>query len=272
MNPSDFLKYHPVFRHEAFKEFMHQKRTERDASIRQLLGYYHRKGKVTRIRKLLYAVTPDPKLGQSYDSYLIASHATQDAILAYHTALEIHGLGYSSFEEFTYLTHLPSHGFIFNQQHYRPICQPRILIEKDQTLFGVETLQRSGLPVKVTSLERTLVDVLDRPDLAGGWEEVMRSLDFLVTFDIQKVIEYALLLNKAGLVAKTGYFLEQLPKHLAVEDKYIETLLDHIPKQAYYMDPSKEERKGKGHYVSKWKLIVPEYVFNRKWEEPNADI
>lgn len=31
------------------------------------------------------------------------------------------------------------------------------------------------MELRVASLERTLVDVLDRPDLAGSWEEVWRS-------------------------------------------------------------------------------------------------
>ena len=39
----------------------------------------------------------------------------------------------------------------------------------------METLDRQGLPIRVTGLERTLVDVLDRPALAGGWEEAWRS-------------------------------------------------------------------------------------------------
>ena len=270
MNALRFLNNHPVFRYETFKAFMQKQGAIHAASIRQLLSYYHRKGKIARVRRLLYVVTPEAQ-PHPWDPYLIASQATQEAILAYHTALEIHGLAYSTFEELTYLTNLPSHGFSFKNQHYRPICQPKVLIDKNQTLFGIETLQRNGMPIRVTSVERSVVDVLDRADLSGGWEEVTRSLDHLVTFDAQKVIDYTLLLNKAGLVAKVGYFLEQLPKHLAVDTKYIEALLPHIPKQPFYMDTARK-KKNNGRYIRKWKLIVPNYVADRKWEEPYADI
>ncbi|MBS0357984.1 MAG: transcriptional regulator [Proteobacteria bacterium] len=271
MNAINFLNNHPVFRYETFKEFMQRQGTTREASVRRLLNYYHRTGKIARVRRLLYVVTPETQRDQWHDPYLIASQATQEAILAYHTALEIHGLAYSTFEELTYLTNLPSHGFIFENQHYRPICQSKILIKKNQILHGIETLQRGNIAIRVTSLERTLVDVLDRPDLSGGWEEVMRSLDHLVTFDIQKIIDYVLLLNKAGLISKVGYFLEQLPKHLAVDTKYIDILLPRIPKQPYYMDAS-QKTKSKNRYIAKWKLIVSEYIADRKWEEPHADI
>lgn len=266
MNISTFFNNHPVFRYETFKAFMQERGINNEASIRQSLSYYHSKGKIIRVRRLLYVVAPQNQ-SQGYDPYLIASQATQEAVLAYHTALEIHGLAYSTFQELTYLTNLPSHGFTFDNQHYRPICQPKSLIETKQTLFGVEVIQRENSPIQVTSLERTLVDVLDRPNLAGGWEEVMRSLDHLVNFDPQKIVDYVLLLNKSGLVSKVGYFLEQLPKHLAVQPKYIDTLLRHIPKQPYYMDAS-QNKKSKGRYITKWKLIVPEYVADRKWEEP----
>lgn len=269
MSISAFLNSHPVFRYETFKAFMQERGVSNKASIRQSLSYYHSTGKIIRVRRLLYMVAPQNQ-NQGYDPYLIASQATQEAVLAYHTALELHGLAYSTFEELTYLTNFPSHGFSFDNQHYRPICQPKSLIATKKTLFGVEILQRGSLSIRVTSLERTLVDVLDRPNLSGGWEEVMRSLDHLVNFDPQKIVDYVLLLKKSGLVSKVGYFLEQLPKHLAVHTTYIDTLLRHIPKQPYYMDGS-QNKKSKGRYIKKWKLIVPEYIADRKWEEPYVD-
>ena len=43
--------------------------------------------------------------------------------------------------------------------------------------FGVLTTERAGMSLRVTNLERTFVDVLDRPLFSGGWEEVWRSLE-----------------------------------------------------------------------------------------------
>ena len=44
------------------------------------------------------------------------------------------------------------------------------------------------MTIKITSLERSIVDILDRPDLGGGWEEVWRSLDNVTLFDVNKII------------------------------------------------------------------------------------
>lgn len=64
----------------------------------------------------------------------------------------------------------------------------------------------SGVDLRVTSLERTLVDVLDRPDLSGSWEEIWRSLESIEFFDLDQVITYALLLGNATTAAKVGFF------------------------------------------------------------------
>ena len=76
-------------------------------------------------------------------------------------------------------------------------------------MFGVLRHRRSGSEMRVTGLERTLVDVLDRPDLTGSWEEIWRSLESLEFFDIEQVIEYVLLLENATTAAKVGFFLER---------------------------------------------------------------
>ncbi len=43
---------------------------------------------------------------------------------------------------------------------------------------AADTFHAGGI-VRVTAFERTLVDVLDAPDLGGGWEEVWRSLEMV---------------------------------------------------------------------------------------------
>ena len=73
-----------------------------------------------------------------------------------------------------------------------------------------------------------MVDVLNRPDLSGGWEEIWRSLESVEFFDFDKVVEYALLLGNATTAAKVGLFLEQHREPLMVEEKH----LYHEPRKA----------------------------------------
>ena len=115
-----------------------------------------------------------------------------------------------------------------------------------------------------TSLERTLVDVLDCPDLSKGQKEIWRSLESVEFFDLEKVIEYAVLIGNATTVAKVGFFLDQYRDTLMVEDRHLNELHDMRPKQPHYLDHSKRKS---GRFVSKWNLVVPREVLERTWAE-----
>ena len=270
MKLKNFFAQHPVFRYEEFAQFMIEHGVSRPASWRQQLSYHHKVGNIIRIRKSLYAVKP-PFVNRDQlwiDPLLIAGQVSPNAIISHHSALELHGLAYTSFEEHIFLTEKPSKSFNFQGQTFRPVIYPKVLVEKGRVDDNVISIERQGIIIRVTDIERTVVDVLDRPDLSGGWEEVWRSLEHLVQFDPEKLIHYTLLLGNATIVAKVGFFLEQRPKHLAVNPIYIEQLLPHIPKQAHYRNRA---RKGRGKYFKRWHLVVPLEIVERQWEEPHVD-
>jgi len=262
-----FFETHPIFRYEEFLAFMIAAGASRPSSWRQQLSYHQKAGHLIHIRKRLYAVKPMVSQEQWVDPYLIASRATADAIIAYHTALELHGIAYTTFNEFTFLTNRQASPFDYEGQHFRTVIQPKALLNSGHTDFGVDIIQRGGLSIKLTCLERTIVDVLDRPYLGGGWEEIWRSLDNVTQLDTARFIEYALLLNNATTIAKVGYFLEQRPSHFILEKTHLEKLLIHIPKQPHYMS----RESGAGKYIEKWQLIVPLAIINRTWEEPDVE-
>ena len=71
-------------------------------------------------------------------------------------------------------------------------------------MFGVSLHVLQGVELRVTDFERCLVDIMDRPDLSGSWEEIWRSLESVEFFDPDKVMEYALLLGNATTAAFLG--------------------------------------------------------------------
>jgi predicted transcriptional regulator of viral defense system len=267
MKTKEFFETHPVFRYEEFAVFMASLGTKRPESWRQQLSYHLKAGHLIRIRKFLYAVKPMFSQDQWIDPYLIASKVTTDTVTAYHTALELYGLAYTTFNEFTFLTNRQVSPFMYEGQRFRAVRQAKAVVDSGNIDYGVELIKRGGMTIKLTGLERTIVDVLDRPDLGGGWEEIWRSLDNITQLDAGKMVEYALLLKNATTVAKVGYFLEQRPAHLAVNQKYLQKLLPHISKQPHYL--SRDE--GEGKHIKKWQLIVPLKIINRTWEEPDVE-
>ena len=51
------------------------------------------------------------------------------------------------------------------------------------------------MEIRVTSLERTLVDLFDKPDLGENREEIWRSLESVEFYNINEVVEYALIIR-----------------------------------------------------------------------------
>ena len=89
--------------------------------------------------------------------------------------------------------------------------------------FGGSVVEKrhAGGSVRVATLERTLVDVLDAPDKGGGWEEVWRVLEMVEFFNLDAVTGYALELGSALTVARVGFYLEQHREALTVEDHHL---------------------------------------------------
>jgi len=148
---------------------------------------------------------------------------------------------------------------------YICISFPKALIEKNKTDFEVIIVDRQGVDIKVTSLERSIVDALDRPDYAGGWEEIWRSAAHIPILNLDKVLEYAKLLDNATTFAKLGFFLEQHTDQFKVENQLLNALENKKPRSIHYLERSKRES---GKLMKRWNLVVSDSVIKQSWEEP----
>lgn len=231
--------------------------------MRVLLSRQRTRGRVVSVRRGVFAVVPigiAPEAAH-VDPYLVASRLAPDAVLGYHTALELHGHEHSVFHRFQFLTRTAARACSFRSLVYQPVRVARALADDDP---GVQVMDRLGLDVRVTTLERTLVDALDRPDLCGGWEEVFRSLESIQRVDLGAVVDYALRLRCAMVAAKVGWFLELGAARLGVGDDVIRTLRARAPKSKQYIDRG---ARGRHRLVSGWNLVVPERLAERRWDE-----
>ena len=88
-------------------------------------------------------------------------------------------------------------------------------------------------------------------------EKIWRSLESVEFFDLEKVVDYALLLENATTAAKVGFFLEQHREPLMVEEHHLKSLSRLRPLQPHYLDRS---RRKSGRLVSRWNLVIPSEV------------
>jgi len=266
MNLNTFFFQHAVFTLEELDRFLAGKGSRNRHTRNSLLSYYRQQGRVISIRRGLYAVVPPGMSPDTspIDPYLLAAKMASDAVLAYHTALAFYGNAYSTYERFYYLSGRKSAPLSFRSYEFRCVVPPRILRTKGEQMFGVNRVERSGIDVMVTSLERTFVDVLNRPDLSVSWEEIWRSLESIEYFDLDRVVEYTLLLENATTTAKVGFFLEQHRESLMVENEHLKPLLDSRPRRPHYLERGKRTA---GRLVTNWNLVLPKEVLHRSWGE-----
>jgi predicted transcriptional regulator of viral defense system len=259
----DFFASHPVFSRDEFVHFLKQRGAPSVETANFHLKRYLAAGRIGRIKRGVYfsAGPGETAARASLDFLLVASRLAPDAVLAYHTALEAHGYAQSLFERLYYLTTTKTKPVTFRGRHFVPVLPAAPLRRKKKALTLSTEVERRGLPCRVTTLERTLVDVLDRPDLAGGLEEVWRSLSSVPLFDLDVVVNHVRLCGQATLAAKVGFFLERRQSTLGVPRIVLERLRRMRPKQPHYLD-----RKLGGRMAPGWNLMVPAPVLAGEWE------
>ena len=266
MKLNRFFARNPVFTVAELDQFLAEEGTGNRWTRKALLAHHRRQGHVAPVRRGLYAVVPPGSTPRTspVDPYLLASKAATGAILAYHTAMEFHGKAHSVFRQFYYLATRKSAPFSLRAFQFRSLLHPKALRDKHKEEFEVTKGERAGVDVRVTSLERTLVDLLDRPDLGGGWEEIWRSLESVEFYDLDRVVEYVKLLSNSTTTAKVGFFLDQHRDELMVEDRHLDPLRALRPANPHYLDRRKRES---GHVVADWGLVVPKEILDRSWAE-----
>jgi len=264
MNSIEFLERHPTFTHQEFVDV----RAKRGTTLRtadNLLAMHLARGRIVRVRRGLYATVAsgvDPERAP-VDPYLVSAKLTPDAVVAYHAALQFHGKAYTVWQRFHYLTCRRARPFSFRGMEFVPVQFPVAVRRLPDLGGGVVEARHGGGIVRVTSIERTLVDVLAAPRRSGDWEEIWRSLEMVEFFDVDAVVRHARKQGSALTAARVGLFLELHREALMVETPHLEALCALVPAQPRYLDARREP----GRLVSRWNLIVPHRVLERSWEE-----
>lgn len=255
MKVQSFFSKHPVFTYEEFDKFLSHEGEKSDRTTESFINYHIRANNIIRIRRGLFASVKatTANILDMIDPYLIAGRLTPDVSLAYHTALEFHGKAHSIHSVFYILTNRAIRNFSHNDCEFKFVKHPKSVREKKRENYGILDMDRMGLTVRVTGYERLLVDMFDRLDLSGGWEEVWLSMESVEYFNLDTVLEYTSILGNSTTTAKVGYFLDQHKETLMVDDSVLNDLKSRRPQKPHYII-----RKSTGKLVSEWNLVIPE--------------
>lgn len=224
-------------KHELISEFKSEKQLD------NWLANKVRSKKIKKVRNGLYARVDET--GYAYSSkFEIASKISNDSYPAYHSAIEYHGIANQVFNSLIVCSSSRFRDFEFEGIDY--------ISEVNKNRVGVIDVATSG--VRVTTLERTIIDCIDDIDLAGGIEELLNALSQIRFVDEEKLLTALSSYDKVILYQKAGYMLEQFKEELHLSDHFFQICESKLTKQVKYF--LKSDYKDI-EYNAKWKLMAP---------------
>lgn len=248
-----YFRTHPVF---TLGEFRRTVGTQATPSTSQTLIKYHlSRGNLRLVERGVYAVVPPGVDAKQFgpDRFLVAAALRPDAVLAYHSALELLGVAHSTFRDVFFLTSRRRKDLRLSGGRIRALLHPKRLRERRAEDYGVEVRERAGVKLHVTGPERTLVDCLVTPRYAGGLEEALQSLRGIAAFDLDRLAGYLDLLGTRRAFAVVGAYLEQEAARLFVPPAYLDRLAKQVPRSPGYLARTSTG----GRFLRRWNLIVP---------------
>ena len=128
----------------------------------------------------------------------------------------------------------------------------RFISARPENMWGIREVWATPTQrVRVSDLERTIIDCLDRPDLCGGIPEVAKGLwAKRETIDFGILTAYAKRLGRKSVIKRLGYLLGvfELGGPAAAGD-----LAEAVTPSYALLDPTLPDE---GRYVSKWRVRV----------------
>ena len=215
-----------------------------------LVTSYLKKGYITKIKRNLYSAVNLETKAVLVDKFKIGSSITPNAYISHHSAFEFHGVGHQLFFEVYVSSGYQFRDFTFDGLTYRYIAS--------KTNEGITTYN-TNRGVRVTDLERTVVDCLKDIDKAGGLEEVLQCLRLITFLDSDKLKKYLQLYNIQVLFQKAGYILEHFKEAVKLSDGFFDFCRSNINKSVRYF--GNPDDKGL-IYNPTWRLYVPKDLMN----------
>lgn len=130
----------------------------------------------------------------------------------------------------------------------------RVIYSKSEHLWGVMDFWVTKQDkIRVTDLERTILDGLERPDLCGGLIEVVRGIwSKQKEINWEKMVVYSKKFHTKAAIKRLGYILELLNVGeagcISSLEKIISSKKDYV-----FLDPNGEKE---GVYLSRWRLRI----------------
>lgn len=224
------------------------------ADLHAVLFRLVEKGKLVQIKRELFCLVPPGssslKRGYPQNWFLIAKALAKDKsyFISHYSAMQLHGM-----------TSEPIQTIFISLTEQRRVPKDlripiRFVTVPQKRFWGLEEKWVTNEEkVRVSDLERTILDILDRPDLAGGISEIARGLWLTKqAINESKLLDYAKRFDSLVTVKRLGFLLENLDLRLRGIVNPLRELIRSSASFAFLDPTSKQE----GRYLNRWHLRV----------------
>lgn len=215
------------------------------AGMANTLQRYSRMGLLRHVRRNLHCMNDVVTGNPLADRFEIASHISPSSYVAYHTALEFHGLAHQTFYTNYVMSRSRFSNFEFDGSEF---------IWCSDTIGDIGVASPNGNEkVRITDLERTIIDCFDRIDRAGGIEELLHCMEGILIVNEDKMTKYLECYGKAFLYQKTGYLLERIKEQAHISEGFIEMCRGKGHKAVKKLTNDSDSDT----YIKQWNLYIP---------------
>lgn len=198
---------------------------------------YLKKGFIERVRRDLYAVISMETAQPIPNRFQIVSRVTDDSFVSHHSAFEFYGYANQVFYEVYFSTEKKVRSFDYEGLYFQPVLWR-----------GNHSITETNSGVRVTSLERTVIDSIADFTKIGGLEELLRCIALIPSLDEAKLLEVMETYGRGQLYQKAGYILETYKDALSLSE-------------TFFLECMKRSSSSKTYLFDK----QDDFVFHRKW-------
>ena len=214
---------------------------------------------ILTLKSGLYAIVPldiGVKGSESYivHDFVIASYLVKPYYIGFWSALNYHGLS----------DQIPRTVFVSTTKAKKPLnilnTEFNFIQLHKNKFIGIEEIEMEEYKIKISNINKTVVDCLDHSEHCGGIDEISRSIFFNhEELNFKKIRNYGIKMKNITIFKRLGYILEKIE----LLDKYEEILRGIKLTKGYPMLDKIAHKKGK--YNEKWKLIINVNIEPKRW-------
>lgn len=201
---------------------------------------------IKKIKYNLYVVCDLQSQKPIGSPYEIGSKITKDSFISYRSALEYYAKIQSTSRIMCVSAKRKFENFKFKGYSYKYFS--------NKGDFGISN--KKG--IRITDKERTVIDCINKPELAGGDEKLVHYLELVGKLNGEKILKYLPNYNSKKLYTKVGFMLKWLNYVFDVDQDVIDYCQSRRARVNYYFN----ENSKNNILIPQWTLRVPKEILS----------